>query len=51
MDNTTDFDGSQFSYFNLSILFDQHQFSQELHVLWTIDGRVNFTASLYYFTQ
>jgi len=51
VDNTTDFDGSQFSYFNQSILFDQRQFSQELLYSSDFDGRVNFTAGLYYFTQ
>lgn len=51
VDNTTDFDGSQFSYFNQSILFEQDQFSQELLYSSDYDGRVNFTAGLYYFTQ
>lgn len=51
VDNTTDFDGSQFSYFNQSILFEQDQLSQELLYSSDYDGRVNFTAGLYYFTQ
>jgi len=51
VDNTTDFDGSQFSYFNQSIGFDQHQFSQELVYASDFDGRVNFTAGAYYFKQ
>jgi iron complex outermembrane receptor protein len=49
--NTTDYDGSQFSYFNQSIAFEQDQFSQELIYSSEYDGRVNFTAGLYYFKQ
>lgn len=49
--NTTDYDGSQFSYFNQSIGFEQDQFSQELIYASEYDGRVNFTAGLYYFKQ
>ncbi len=49
--NTTDYDGSQFSYFNQSIGFEQDQFSQELIYSSEYDGRVNFTAGLYYFKQ
>ncbi len=49
--STTDYDGSQFSYFNQSIGFDQDQFSQELLYSSEYDGRVNFTAGVYYFAQ
>ncbi|MBL8270967.1 TonB-dependent receptor, partial [Steroidobacter sp.] len=51
VDNTTDFDGSQFSYFNQSIFFEQDQFSQELLYSSDWGGRVNVTGGLYYFTQ
>ena len=49
--NTTDYDGSQFSYFNQSIGFEQDQFSQELIYSSEYDGRLNFTGGLYYFKQ
>jgi iron complex outermembrane receptor protein len=49
--NTTDYDGSQFSYFNQSIGFKQKQISEELRYASKFSGRTNFTAGVYYFKQ
>lgn len=47
--NNTDFDGTPFSGFNQSILFNSEQLTQELRYASDFEGWFNFTVGAYYF--
>jgi len=49
VDNLTDFDGSEFSGFNRSLIMEQDQFSQELRFASTHSETYEYTLGAYFF--